>query len=71
MDVMMPVMGGFQATRTIRASGHPQGETIPIVAMTANAYNEDIQAALEAGMNAHVAKPIDMDRLIQVLYEYR
>jgi signal transduction histidine kinase/CheY-like chemotaxis protein len=71
MDVMMPVMDGHQASRTIRASDHPEAKTIPIIAMTANAYDEDVKAALDAGMNAHVAKPIDLDRLYSVLYYYR
>ena len=60
MDVQMPVMNGYEATGAIRSSGHPQGKTIPIIAMTANAFTEDIQDALKAGMDAHVAKPMDM-----------
>ncbi len=60
MDVQMPVMNGYEATRAIRELGHPMALTIPIIAMTANAFAEDIRDALEAGMNAHVAKPIDM-----------
>jgi signal transduction histidine kinase len=71
MDVMMPVMDGHQATRAIRASDHPEAATIPIIAMTANAYDEDVKAALSAGMDAHVAKPIDLDRLYSVLNYYR
>ena len=63
MDVQMPVMNGYQATRAIRAADHPQARTIPIIAMTANAFEEDIRAALDAGMDAHTAKPIDMDKL--------
>jgi signal transduction histidine kinase len=70
MDVMMPVMNGYEATRAIRASDHPEGTTIPIIAMTANAYTEDVQAALDAGMDAHVAKPIDFGRLFAVLNQY-
>ena len=60
MDVQMPVMNGLEATRAIRASVHPLAVTIPIIAMTANAFSEDIHDCLEAGMNAHVSKPIDM-----------
>ena len=60
MDVQMPVMNGYEATGAIRRSGHPQARTIPIVAMTANAFTEDIQASLKAGMDAHVAKPVNM-----------
>ncbi|WP_161844999.1 hybrid sensor histidine kinase/response regulator [Pseudoflavonifractor sp. 524-17] len=63
MDVQMPVMDGYEATRAIRASSHPSAKSIPIIAMTANAFEEDIQAALAAGMSAHTAKPIDMDKL--------
>jgi signal transduction histidine kinase/ActR/RegA family two-component response regulator len=71
MDVMMPVMNGLDATRAIRASDHPEAKTIPIIAMTANAYAEDIKASLDAGMNEHIAKPIDFDRLFTVLNQYR
>ncbi|MBU5482502.1 response regulator [Blautia sp. MSJ-19] len=60
MDVQMPVMNGYEATKAIRKSGHPMAEKIPIIAMTANAFVEDIHDALDAGMNAHVAKPVDM-----------
>ena len=63
MDVQMPVMDGYEATRRIRACSHPEARTIPIIAMTANAFEEDVQAALAAGMNAHIAKPIDMRKL--------
>jgi CheY-like chemotaxis protein len=68
---MMPVMNGYDATRAIRTSAHPEATTIPIVAMTANAYREDVEMAMEAGMNAHVAKPIDIEVLLSVLEEYR
>lgn len=67
MDIQMPVMDGYTATREIRASVHPDASSIPIIAMTANAFSEDISAALHAGMNAHVAKPIDTTLLFQVL----
>ena len=67
MDVQMPVMNGYDATRAIRDLGHPLALTIPIIAMTANAFSEDIRDALEAGMNAHVAKPIDMGVLEQTV----
>lgn len=60
MDVQMPVMDGYTATKEIRGMEHPEAKTIPIVAMTANAFEEDVQNALNAGMNAHVAKPVDM-----------
>jgi signal transduction histidine kinase/CheY-like chemotaxis protein len=71
MDIMMPVMDGFQATREIRESSHPEAKTIPIIAMTANAYDEDVQSALAAGMNAHIAKPINVHRLFSLLNQYK
>ena len=68
MDIMMPRMNGYEAARAIRGmEGRPDGQRIPIVAMTANAFSEDIQAALGAGMNAHLSKPIDMDEVIRVI----
>lgn len=69
MDVQMPVMDGYLATETIRKSGHPNAETIPIVAMTADAFHEDVVKASESGMNSHLAKPIDPDLLYQTLAE--
>ena len=69
MDVQMPVMDGYEATGAIRRCGHPQAKTVPIVAMTANAFSEDVKEALDAGMNAHLAKPIDMERLKAVARE--
>lgn len=63
MDIQMPVMNGFEAARAIRRLNRPDAKTIPIVAMTANAFAEDIQASLEAGMNAHIAKPLDVEVL--------
>ena len=67
MDVQMPVMDGYEATRAIRGCRHPQAKTIPIIAMTANAFSEDVKDALDAGMDEHVAKPIDMERLKSVI----
>ncbi len=67
MDIQMPVMDGYEATRAIRTSGHPGGDTIPIIAMTANAFDEDVQTALAAGMNAHTAKPIDLEKLKETI----
>ena len=69
MDVQMPVMDGYEATRAIRASQHPQAKSIPIVAMTANAFADDVRAALEAGMDAHVAKPIILENLENTMRE--
>ena len=67
MDVMMPVMDGLQATRAIRACGKPDAKKIPILAMTANAYAEDRQAALDAGMDRHLAKPVEREDLLRAL----
>ncbi len=69
MDVQMPIMDGYEATRAIRALDNEALASIPIVAMTANAFAEDVQAALDAGMNAHVAKPIDVGKLMATLIE--
>ncbi|MCM1326740.1 MAG: response regulator [Bacteroidales bacterium] len=67
MDVQMPVMNGYDATKAIRALDHPLAKEIPIIAMTANAFAEDVRDALEAGMNAHVAKPVDIAVLEQTV----
>ena len=69
MDVRMPVMDGLQATRLIRASGKHDAGTVPIIAMTANAMQEDRESTREAGMDGHVAKPLDMDELKRAVYE--
>ena len=60
MDIQMPVMNGYEATKAIRRSSHELAKTVPIIAMTANAFSEDIQHSLAAGMNAHVSKPVEM-----------
>ena len=70
MDVQMPTMDGYTATRTLRALDRPDAATIPIIAMTANAMREDAQRAAEAGMNNHIAKPIDWPTLIRMLNHY-
>ena len=67
MDVQMPVMNGYEATERIRNSSNPVGRTIPIIAMSANAFQEDIDRSLRAGMNAHISKPLDMKKMIRVL----
>ncbi len=67
MDIQLPVMNGYEATRAIRSSGHNDAETIAIIAMTANASTEDIAAAMDSGMNGHVAKPIDVTTLLCTL----
>ena len=70
MDVQMPVMNGYDAARKIRRMDDPQKANIPIIAMTANAFSEDRQVALEAGMNDHIAKPINMSILVPTLRKY-
>ena len=67
MDVRMPEMDGLEATRAIRALERPDARTIPIIAMTANAFDEDVQRSLQAGMNAHLSKPVEPERLYETL----
>lgn len=67
MDVQMPKMNGYEATKAIRALDNPLLANIPIVAMTANAFDEDRKQALQCGMNAHIAKPIDVEKLLEVI----
>ena len=69
MDLRMPVMNGYEAAKAIRASGRADAD-IPIIAMTADAFSEDIQKCLECGMNAHVSKPIDIRELLRLLQKY-
>lgn len=70
MDIQMPIMNGYLASQKIRKLNDPKKASIPIIAMTANAFSEDKQKALESGMNEHVAKPIDMNTLIPILIKY-
>ena len=70
MDVMMPVMDGLTATKTIRKLDRPDARTIPIIAMTANAFDEDARKCLAAGMNAHLSKPLQMDRVVATIARY-
>ena len=70
MDIQMPVMNGYDAAKKIRQMDDPQKAGIPIIAMTANAFSEDKQAALDAGMNDHVAKPINMNILVPTIQKY-
>ena len=70
MDVMMPVIDGIHATKSIRSLDRPDAKTIPIIAMTANAFNEDVERCIAAGMNAHIAKPLQMDKVISTIAKY-
>ena len=68
MDIQMPEMNGYEATKAIRSlDDRPDGRTIPIIAMTANAFAEDVQASLDAGMNGHLSKPIVMDEVVKTI----
>ncbi len=69
MDIRMPVMDGLAATRCIRKADHPDSKTVPIVAMTANVFEEDVKKSFEAGMNAHLSKPVDIRQMYAVLDE--
>lgn len=70
MDIQLPGMNGYSAARTIRCMDRKDSVTIPIIAMTANAFSQDVEKALNSGMNAHVAKPIDVDELFQKMYHF-
>ncbi len=70
MDIQMPVMNGYEATKAIRALPREYAKQVPIVAMTANAFAEDMQACREIGMNEHIAKPVDLEKLIKVLNQW-
>ena len=70
MDIRMPVMDGLEAARNIRLFDKSDAQTIPIIAMTANAFDEDVEKSHAAGMNAHLAKPIDPEKLFAVLQEF-
>jgi CheY-like chemotaxis protein len=70
MDIQMPEMDGFAATSAIRASGCATAATVPIIAMTANVFKEDVDACLAAGMNDHLAKPIEIDKVMEIIRKY-
>ena len=70
MDIQMPVKDGYEATKEIRAMNRKDAKTVPVFAMTANAFSEDRERAMEAGMNEHVAKPFDFNRVMDKLYKY-
>ena len=67
MDIQMPVMDGYTAARTIRALEDPQKSRVPVIAMTANAFREDVKEAMASGMQAHIAKPIDVDIMMETI----
>ena len=69
MDIMMPIMNGYEATKMIRSLDREDAKKIPIIAMTANAFTEDRIRAKEAGMDEHVAKPVDVELLIKVIHK--
>ena len=70
MDMQMPEMDGLEATRRIRAYDAPNSKTIPIIAMTANVFKEDVEKCLEAGMNGHIGKPLVFEEVIEALRKY-
>ena len=70
MDIMMPVMNGYDATRAIRAGNSSYHKRVPIIALTANAFAEDVQAAKTVGMNEHIAKPLDLQVLERILQKW-
>jgi len=70
MDIQMPVMDGYEATRNIRSLDAPNAITVPIVAMTANVFKEDVDNCIAAGMNDHIGKPIDLHEMVNTLHRY-
>jgi two-component system sensor histidine kinase/response regulator len=70
MDVQMPVMGGIEATKCLRSLKRPDAKKIPIIAMTGNAFSEDVEHCLEAGMNAHLAKPIEPKKMFETILTF-
>ena len=70
MDIQMPEMDGYEATRIIMEMDHPRAKTVPIIAMTANVFREDVEKCLAFGMNDHVGKPLDFEEVLNKLREY-
>ena len=71
MDLMMPVMSGYEAARVIRGLNRADAKTVPIIALSANAFEEDVALAKDAGMNEHLAKPVDIRKMFQVMNRLR
>ena len=71
MDIQMPIMDGYESARKIRASNNTRAKSIPIIAMTANAFEDDVKASMASGMNAHISKPIDFERLKSIIKSFR
>ena len=71
MDLMMPVMSGYEAARVIRGLDRPDARTVPIIALSANTFEEDITMAKAAGMNEHLAKPVDIRKMFRVMSRFR
>ena len=71
MDLMMPVMSGYEAARVIRGLDRPDAKAVPIIALSANAFEEDIALAKDAGMNEHLAKPVDIRKMFQVMSQLK
>jgi CheY-like chemotaxis protein len=70
MDIQMPEMDGYEATRRIRSLDAPKAKTIPIIAMTANVFREDVERCLASGMNSHVGKPLALEEVMKSLHSY-
>lgn len=71
MDLMMPVMSGYEAAHVIRGLGRPDAKTVPIIALSANAFEEDVALAKDAGMDEHLAKPVDIRKMFQIMSRLR
>ena len=71
MDLMMPVLSGYEAARVIRSLERPDAGTVPIIALSANAFEEDVALAKDAGMNEHLAKPVDIHKMFRIMSQLR
>ena len=71
MDLMMPVMSGYEASRVIRGLDRPDAVSVPIIALSANTFEEDVALAKDAGMNDHLAKPVDIRKMLQLISRFR